>query len=270
MKPGLSVAFPDRTVVEHHVALIAEAGFVGLEPTLVRGGLPDPDRAEADAAWLAGVATRHGLAIPSLRAGAEVWPLFASAEAAQRDRAVAFVELALRCLARLGGEVLLVVPGQWSPERTYADTCAAALDTARRLAPLAERHGLIIALENVPNRLFVTPSEWHTLIDAVGHPRIRMYFDCGNPTALGLGCPGQWLREIGRARIARVHFKDPTPHGPVLPLLSGGVPWTEVRRALREIGYDDWVCAEYDIPALLPAPQLRTAAAHLSAIWSLV
>jgi L-ribulose-5-phosphate 3-epimerase len=80
-------------------------------------------------------------------------------------------------------------------------------------------------------------------------PDIKVYFDVANVTAFGY--PEQWIRILG-SRIIKLHLKDlkleiGNIHG-FSNLLQGDVNWPEVMKALREIGYDDYLVAEVKPP----------------------
>jgi hexulose-6-phosphate isomerase len=154
---------------------------------------------------------------------------------------------ALEAVKIMGADTLLIVPGQWEAEQLYRDVWNNALETAQRVAEEAERLGITVGLENVENRFLLSPVEWMNFLDAVGSNRVRMYFDVGNVIYLRLGYPEQWIRELGKKYITRIHFKDAQP-GVVNYLLEGQVNWAAVRSAMREIGYDDWVGVELTPP----------------------
>jgi hexulose-6-phosphate isomerase len=92
-----------------------------------------------------------------------------------------------------------------------------------------------------------------------------MYFDVGNVIYMRTGHPQQWLRELGRKYICRIHFKDALP-GQVQYLLEGQVNWPAVRSAMREIGYDDWVGVELNLPAHHPQAMLTATCRAAEAI----
>ena len=84
-----------------------------------------------------------------------------------------------------------------------------------------------------------------------------VYMDVGNVMAGGY--PQQWIRILGK-RIKRVHLKDfkvavGTAEG-FCDLLEGDVPWPEVIKALKEIGYDGPLTAEM-IPLYKHYPEVR-------------
>ena len=236
---------------------VGSAGFQGVEPTFgLEGTLPTAADPRDTAEQLRRLADDVGLKIPSMRGGPGFWPTFASSDPAARTRAVDLAEQAMEAVQIMGGDTLLIVPGQWDADQTYEQVWHNALDTARRMADASERFGVKVALENVENRFLLSPREWAQFLDAVGSDRVRMYFDVGNVTYLRLGHPEQWLRELGRKYIARVHFKDAGVGGPLTYLLEGQVNWPAVRDAIREIGYDDWIGIELILPAHHPEAML--------------
>jgi L-ribulose-5-phosphate 3-epimerase len=191
-----------------------------------------------------------------MRGGPGFWPTFASDDPANRRLAVELAEKALEALAIMGGDTLLIVPGQWEPHQMYGAIWNNALQTAREIASIAKKANLRIALENVENRFLLSPLEWRRFLDQVGSPRVRMYFDVGNVVYLGLGHPQQWMAELGREYIARIHFKDAMIRGPLTYLLEGQVDWPAVRTAMRAMGYSDWVGVELALPAHHPEAML--------------
>src|SRR5207247_6336085 len=142
----------------------------------------------------------------SMRGGAGFWTTFASDDPAKRLAAVQLAERAFETLKIMGGDTLLIVPGQWEAHQTYAAVWNNALDTARRIAESAQNAGINVALENVENRFLLSPREWMQFLDEVANPRVRMYFDVGNVVYLRLVLPEHWLRQLGCEYIERVHF----------------------------------------------------------------
>jgi hexulose-6-phosphate isomerase len=257
MRLAFSLIVKDDADAQRRAESIRAAGFGGLEPTFVpEGTLPTAADPRASATRLRRIADQAGLAVPSMRGGPGFWSTFASDDPAKRTAAVELAIKAFEALKILGGDTLLIVPGQWEPHQRYAAVWKNALDTARRIADAAQNAGITVALENVENRFLLSPREWMQFLDEVASPRVRMYFDVGNVVYLRLGHPQQWIRQLGRKYIARVHFKDAGVGGPLTYLLEGAVDWPAVRAALREIDYDDWVGVELPLPAHHPAAML--------------
>ncbi len=264
MKLAFSMVLKDDDSCEELLQQVRAAGFDGVEPTFgIEATLPSASNPNASAMRVRRFADQIGLAIPSMRGGPGFWATFASGDASKRRAAVDLAAKAFEALRILGGNTLLIVPGQWEAHQTYANVWNNAIDSARRIAELAERAGITVGLENVENRFLLSPREWIQFLDEVASPRVRMYFDVGNVVYLRLGHPEQWLRELGSKYITRIHFKDAGVGGPLTYLLEGAVNWPAVRSAMREIGYDDWIGIELNLPAHHPEAML--AATHRSA-----
>ena len=202
-----------------------------------------------------------------MRGGPGFWATFASSDRAKRRAAVALAEKAFEALAIMGGDTLLAVPGQWDAPQSYGEVWKNALETARLIGEAAEKAKINVALENVENRFLFGPREWMQFLDAVSSPRVGMYFDAGNVVYLRQGLPEQWIRDLGSKYIRRIHFKDAMIGGPIMYLLEGAVNWPAVSGAMREIGYNDWVGIELNLPAHhaagMLASQYRAAEAIL-------
>jgi hexulose-6-phosphate isomerase len=169
----------------------------------------------------------------------------------------------------LGATAILQIPGfvqiAWDPKSPvipYDVAWDRALTIYRALAPVAERHGICLCIENVWNRFLLSPLEMRQFVDTIGSPAVRVYFDVGNQLVNGF--PEQWLRILG-PRIGRIHLKDfRTAIGNLngfVMLLEGDVDWPAVMSAMSEIGYKGYLTAEYGPYRHGP----DTLLAHLSA-----
>ncbi len=240
---------------ERWLDMIAAAGFDGVEPTFVpQGTLPCVADPRASAEKLRGLADKAGLKIPSMRGGPGFWPTFGAADKAERDKAVDLTRAALEAVQIMGGDTLLSVPGRWDGDQTYGELWAHAAETGRRVAEIAEEFDMTVGLENVENFFLLSPRDWMSFLDEIGSARVRMYFDAGNVVYRGLGYPDQWMLELGRKYITRVHFKDATHTGELKYLLEGDVDWPAVNAAIKQINYDNWIGIE-----LIPPKHHRAA-----------
>lgn len=142
-------------------------------------------------------------------------------------------------------DTILCVPGVIRAESHYPEAHASALKQIKGLAPFAEEHRVTLAIENVWNKFLLSPVEFRDFVDAVDSPQVKVYFDCGNICLYGF--PQDWIRVLGKSRIAKVHVKGfsdyPNEIGFPKSLISD-VPWQETIQALREIGYDDFLTVE--------------------------
>ena len=238
---------------------IKGAGFDGVEPTFIpQGALPCVSDPRKSAEALRTMADRVDLKIPSMRGGPGFWPSFGAKDPALRDEAVELARSALEAVSIMGGDTLLIVPGKWEGDQTYGQMWRHAVESGRRIAELAEQTGVKVGLENVENLFLLSPRDWMGFLDEIGSEFVRMYFDAGNVVYRGLGYPDQWLLELDRAYICRLHFKDATNAGELKYLLEGDVNWPEVGSAVRQIGYDDWIGVELIPPNHHPAAMLES------------
>jgi len=248
---------------------LKSAGFDGIEPTFApEGTLPTLADPRSSAQKIRQLAESADLKIPSMRGGSLFWSTFGSPEDSQRRRAVEVARQAMEALTIMGGDTLLIVPGRWEGNQTYSELWSHALETAQQVAEIAAAHHIHIGLENVENRFLLSPHEWKEFLDAVGSKYVGMYFDVGNVVCCGLGYPEHWLREIGRERVKRLHFKDATKEGRLTYLLEGEVNWPAVAAVMRDIGYTDWVTIELTPSTFYPQVMLEGTVRAARAILS--
>ena len=251
-------------------ALLAEwkeAGFEGMEST-DRGASP------AKAAAVRKTAEQLGMRIHSVMYG---WANFNDPASVAGD--LAQVETALAAAAAYGADTVLLVPcrlGGKMPEAwefdirfdpasghvkqvvsgdngPYADYIAdhnrsadASRVAVKRLVPAAEKAGVIIALENVWNNMWVEPEFFRNFVASFDTPWVRAYFDIGNHVKYSP--PQKWISTLGKL-IVKCHVKDfklnPNGHGgKFCNIRDGSVDWPAVRKALAEIGYSGWMSIE--------------------------
>ncbi|MEG0144436.1 MAG: sugar phosphate isomerase/epimerase family protein, partial [Clostridia bacterium] len=125
-----------------------------------------------------------------------------------------------------------------------------AYDNAQKalfhLEPYARAAGVAMAVENVWNKLLLSPIEFRRFLDAIDSPFVGAYFDVGN--IIYVGYPEQWIEILG-SRIKRLHFCDcrfdQAGLGMFVDLLEGDVDFEKVMPAIRGIGYDDWITVEF-------------------------
>jgi len=146
----------------------------------------------------------------------------------------------------LGADSLLVVPGVVDNRTSYDVALENALSGVRELVPIAERLKVTLAIENVWNKFLLSPTEMRDFIDQCESEYVGAYVDVGN--MIPYGFPEQWIRILGK-RVRAVHMKDFRSSvgtmGGFVMLMEGDVNWPAVMAALREIGYDKSLTAEY-------------------------
>jgi len=237
-------------------SLFAEArqhGFDGIELTVGTSGIVTPETSEAECAQILETAENEGIVVSSLASGLGWQYPLSDQNPEVRNKGIEIQNSALRIGGWLGVECLLVVPGQVSglgakgPDHVPYDT---AIQTMRasvsQLLATAEEVGVKIGIENVWNKVLLSPLEMRDFIDSFGSPWVASYLDVGNMIVTGYA--EDWVSILGE-RIASVHFKDfkrdvGTIEG-FCDLLEGDVNYPAVMAALREVGYDGPCVAEF-------------------------
>ncbi len=155
----------------------------------------------------------------------------------------------------LNADTVLVIPGYvdvgWvenSPVVPYDLAISLARESLSELLEFAESKKITLALENVWNKLFLSPLEMRDFIDSFKSNYIGSYFDVGNVVIFGY--PEHWINILGN-RIKRIHVKNFKRsdaggglHNFGESILEGDVNWHNVLQALKKIGYDGYLTVE--------------------------
>jgi hexulose-6-phosphate isomerase len=236
--------------------LFAEArrcGFDGVELAVGDAGLLTPESTEADCSRLLNDAQQEGIEVTSLASGLGWQYPLSARDPEVRAKGLQIQKKALQLGSWLGIRCLLVVPGMVSgpgaegPEHVPYDVAYENMNrSVAELIPTAEETGVLIGIENVWNKILMSPVEMRQFIDGFDSPWVRSYFDVGN--VLRTGYAEDWVRILGE-RIAGVHFKDYQRSIGTLagfcPLLEGDANYAAVMEELRDIGYHDACVAEF-------------------------
>ena len=247
------------------------AGFPGVE-------LTDKTVSIAEARAGRKLADERGLRIHSFMGA---WFDFNADDPAVCKGAIAAAKQTIRITAAYGAPVMLIVPGRVkgfampSPDAfkvtfdrktllvdrvadgdnaPYADYIAAQNVATRRtcdafeeLMPVAAEEGVILAIENVWNNLWVTPDFAAAFCRSFASPWVKFYFDIGNHTRY---CDAsKWLLALSD-QIVKLHIKDfaidraDPKHGKFVPIGKGSIDFKAVRRTIDKIGYSGWVSIE--------------------------
>ena len=106
----------------------------------------------------------------------------------------------------------------------------------RDVAPKAEKHGIVIGLES-----YLSAADTMKIIDRVGSPAMKMYYDVGNSTDKGYDIY-QEIPMLGKL-ICEFHFKDGR-----FMLGQGRIDFRRVREAMDKIDYSGWIQIEAAAP----------------------
>jgi hexulose-6-phosphate isomerase len=242
--------FPSHLPVDECLRLTRLAGLDGIELNLEEEGdlsLATPlDEVRA----IAGRAADLGVGLTSLSTRLYWRYPLTSAEPAVAAKARDIALRQMDAAEALGVDVILLVVGLVTADDAYDAVYEWGLTALADLAPEAAARGVRLGVENVGNKLLLSPLEMRDFIDkaniASNTQAVAAYFDIGNVVGVGVGWPDHWIRILGE-RIVRVHVKDHrvTPRGTSsVALLEGDVDWRRCMAALAKIGYDDYLTAE--------------------------
>lgn len=239
MKKGICLGcLPKELSVEDKMKLAKDAGFDGVEIASPPGRDQALElKAQADAA---------GLEIPSIMSSAHWRCPLSDPDPAVRQECMDTVTSDVKLAAEIGADTVLLVPGVVNDKVCYEDAYQTSQAAIKELAPCAEANQVYIGIENVWNKLLLSPIEFCQFVDDIGSEYVQAYFDCGN--ILLYGYPQHWVRSLGK-RIKKIHVKDfKLDSKSFVDLLEGDVPYGEILTALQEIGYGDYLTVEVGCP----------------------
>ncbi len=200
-------------------------------------------------------ADENGIKLKTMATGFYWGTSLSSEDESDREKAIAFTEKYLTVACKLGVETILVLPGwveiPWEPTAPIVPYDVAwknSIASLKKLAPLAEKLKVNIALENVWNNFLLSPIEMKYFLDTIGSDYIGSYFDIGNVVRVGM--PEHWIKILS-SRIKAVHIKNFKRedvcgglHGFGDNILEGDINFDNVKVALGGINYSGPITAE--------------------------
>lgn len=262
------------TPTEENLKAWSKVGFKGVE---VSGGSDVIGKSHEEAAKDREAAAKHGLELHSVLFG---WGSLNSKKPDEIKACQNKIRRTLGAARGFGASTILLVPcrigGMAMPkpwefdikfdEKTSMVKSVAAGDNAkyadyieaqnwatessrkaiRELIPAAEKAGVVIAIENVWNNLWISPELMTSFVASFDSPWVQGYFDVGNHVKYAK--PTEYIYKLGKL-IKKVHIKDfklnPNGHGgKFINIREGSVDWPAVRKALDDIGYSGFVSIE--------------------------
>jgi hexulose-6-phosphate isomerase len=243
MKKGLTqICLGSKSSIREALQLCKEIGYQGLEILLTDNGELTMNAGPDDYAALRRMSAEAGVELMSICGAGTL----SDDDPAVNAKSKAQIRKMLEAAEALGIDTILVTGGRCSETCPYDVAYDRQFRALQELRADAERHKVHIALENVWNRLLLSPLEFRDFLDKIGSPYVGAYFDTGNVVLYGY--PEQWIRILG-TRIKKIHFKDfkldhRTRQYEWTQLMQGAVDWPAVMREIRAIGYDDYVTTE--------------------------
>lgn len=157
----------------------------------------------------------------------------------------------IRAAAILGSRYVVVhpvMPYGWEESPDHGKDVLKNIEYMKKLVPYAEKYGVKIALENMPNPYVPCGpvEELVQCIDEVNSPYLVACLDVGHSTALGTDA-GDAVRMLGnRLHCLHIHDNDGKRDLHWLPYY-GVTNWANFTSALKEIGYRGAITLETSV-----------------------
>lgn len=230
-KPVIRFGVCDWTIGKagdpYALELAARLGLEGVQVSLVPAGVhltlsrPELQRAYRDAARASGVDIAS-FAIGELN----------NVPLKSDLRAERWLEEGIGIAKEMGVKIILVPffgAGELRNDRRGMEEVGLRL---RRLAPIAERAGVTLAVESC-----LSAEDLLWLLDRIGSPAVKLYYDVANSKEAGWDIFRE-IRLLGD-KIVEFHAKDNADlYG------KGAMDFAAVRKAMEEIGYGGWFILE--------------------------
>ena len=153
------------------------------------------------------------------------------------DRTIAWVSDSIDVAHALGVAVVLLAFFEQGDLRDDANGQAEVIRRLKAVAPKAQEKRVVLGIES-----WLSAAEHLRIIDAVGSPAVRVYYDVANSHQMGYDIYSE-IRQLGRDRICEFHAKE---NGFLLG--QGRIDFAAVRAALDDIGYTGWLQIEGAVP----------------------
>ncbi len=149
----------------------------------------------------------------------------------------------------IGGNTILLVVGH-GKDGPESEIIPRSIDNISKALPLAAKHGIYIAIENVWNHFLYdhdgpmdqTADRFVQYVDAFNSPWVGMQFDIGNHWQYG--DPAAWIRTLGK-RVVKLDTKGYSRATKKFTAITAGdIDWPSVHQSLKEIGFHGWCAAE--------------------------
>jgi len=147
------------------------------------------------------------------------------------------LERGIELTKALGGDSMLVVV-EYDVQRSITAQWREAVARLKEVAPLADRNGVKILLENVWNTFLISAFDMARFVDEIGSDSVQVQFDIGNMVRWGV--PQHWAEVLGR-RIQKLDIKEFDLN---VAMKQGLINWPAVRAELKKLNYQGWAAAE--------------------------
>jgi len=190
-------------------------------------------------------------------------PTMVTADAAGRDRRVAFLQRAIDIAAILGSETISFWAGIPKPDVDYAQARQWLDDGLACVCDYAATHGVDVSFEPEPGMLIETVAGYAALAER--HPTLRLALDTGHCIVTQDIEPAEAVRRYA-AQLGTVAVEDMRRGEHIhLPFGEGDMDIGAVLAALRDIDFDRLVCVELSRESPRAHAAIPQALAYLQA-----
>lgn len=190
-------------------------------------------------------------------------PTMVTADAAGRDRRVAFLQRAIDIAAILGSETISFWAGIPKPDVDYAQARQWLDDGLACVCNYAATHGVDVSFEPEPGMLIETVAGYAALAER--HPTLRLALDTGHCIVTQDIEPAEAVRRYA-AQLGTVAVEDMRRGEHIhLPFGEGDMDTGAVLAALRDIDFDRLVCVELSRESPRAHAAIPQALAYLQA-----
>ena len=152
---------------------------------------------------------------------------------------ISHIERQLKLLSAIGVKAgVLHCDEMKETDLTYDQKIRKNVEALKLLAPMAEKYGVTVCLENL-RHTFNSIDDLNYVIDEVGSDILGICLDTGHLNLVKTSTQREFILKAGK-RLKALHIanNDGTEDQHLGPFTRGSVDFFEVVKALREIGYD--------------------------------
>ncbi len=225
-----------------HIAFAHDHGFAGIEDNFLKMRPIDEQRRIGEEL------ARRGMEMGCFVNTVASWdkPLWSSRDADDKAAMLAELEASIAAAGRVGGRYMTTLVGRREGE-PQAYQRAALVDNLKRLAPVAERAGVVICLEaanarDYPMLLLSDVADCYGVVRAVDSPAVRVLFDVFHVQARG----GDVINALSHCwdAVAIIQVADNPGRS---EMGSGELNWPNVLRHIRALGYTGLIELEHEV-----------------------
>lgn len=206
----------------------AEIGLDGVQVSFGAPGAPNDLRNEAARGRYGEAARQHGVEIGSLAMG-----ILNSIPYASSPEAEKWVEDCVDVMSKMSQKVVLLAFFGSGDINGRPELQQEVIARLKKVAPAAEKAGVSLGIES-----WMSAEDHLRILDAVGSPAVRVYYDVANSEKMGYDIYKE-IRRLGSERICEIHCKENDSL-----LGKGRVDFVKVREAVNDIGWSGWLVLE--------------------------